>query len=47
MKQELAAYLIQLMFRLISRQAACRLESDDFHKMWLLRLPALLHKNLV
>src|SRR5437763_234619 len=38
---------LDLLFRLISRQAACRLDSCVFHKMWLAWLPALLRKNLV
>jgi len=35
-----------LMFRLISRQAAYRLDSGDSHKTWLARLPTLLCKNV-
>ena len=42
-----ALHSLDLMFRLISRQAACRLGSRDFHEIWLARLPTLLRKNLV
>src|SRR5258706_1970977 len=40
---------IQLLleFRLISCQAACRLGSRDFHKIWLAWLHTLLRKKLV
>lgn len=39
----LAKYLV---FRLISHQAACRVDSRDFREMRLAWLPALLHENL-
>ncbi len=45
--KELEEEPLQLMFRLIWRQAACRLTSRIFHKIRLMRLPILLHKNLV
>src|SRR5260221_242562 len=35
------------MLRLISPQAACRLGSRDFHKLWLAWLPTLLRKQVV
>ena len=37
----------RLMFRLLLRQAACRLDSCEFHNMWFVWLPAMLRKNLI